>query len=183
MSFSRRRPTGAIWRTIVDILEHIHELQDIKELFDALEDRFQYCPKSVSNSRSIDATFIYSFPLLPDRKSGDADRSDGRAGEFLNREEAVEELLSTGIKAFKTSGPRDEEDSGGFEDEGMMGHDEGTSSGVSRLADVASRRFGPDFGGPFRSLRCLRDSVHPLRCFRIPESKCHRSVRIPLNNA
>jgi len=56
--------------------------------------------------------------------SGNADRSDGRAGEFLNREEAVEEELSTGIKAFKTSGPRDEEDSGGFEDEGMMGHED-----------------------------------------------------------
>ena len=46
-------------------------------------------------------------------------------GEYLNREEAVEELLSTGIKAFKTSGPRDDdEDSGGFEDEGMMGHED-----------------------------------------------------------
>ncbi|MDZ5811666.1 MULTISPECIES: DUF7120 family protein [Halorubrum] len=45
-------------------------------------------------------------------------------GEFLNREEAVEELLSTGIKAYKTSGPRDEDDSGGFEDEGMMGHED-----------------------------------------------------------
>ncbi|MES3162085.1 MAG: cell surface protein [Halorubrum sp.] len=45
-------------------------------------------------------------------------------GEFLNREEAVEELLSTGIKAFKTSGPMDEDDSGGFEDEGMMGHED-----------------------------------------------------------
>ncbi|MFC6754785.1 DUF7120 family protein [Halorubrum tibetense] len=45
-------------------------------------------------------------------------------GEFLNREEAIEELLSTGIKAFKTSGPMDEDDSGGFEDEGMMGHED-----------------------------------------------------------
>jgi len=45
-------------------------------------------------------------------------------GEFLNREEAVEELLSTGIKAYKTSGPIDDEDSGGFEGEGMMGHED-----------------------------------------------------------
>ena len=45
-------------------------------------------------------------------------------GEFLNREEAVEELLSTGIKAYKTSGPRDDDDSNGFEDEGMMGHED-----------------------------------------------------------
>jgi hypothetical protein len=45
-------------------------------------------------------------------------------GEFLNREEAVEELLSTGIKAYKTSGPMDDEESGGFEDEGMMGHED-----------------------------------------------------------
>jgi len=45
-------------------------------------------------------------------------------GEFLNREEAVEELLSTGIKAYKTSGPRDDDDSSGFEDEGMMGHED-----------------------------------------------------------
>ncbi len=45
-------------------------------------------------------------------------------GEFLNREEAIEELLSTGIKSFKTSGPMDEDDSGGFEDEGMMGHED-----------------------------------------------------------
>jgi len=45
-------------------------------------------------------------------------------GEFLNREEAVEELLSTGIKAYKTSGPIDDEESGGFEGEGMMGHED-----------------------------------------------------------
>jgi len=45
-------------------------------------------------------------------------------GEFLNRAEAVEELLSTGIKAYKTSGPMDDDDSGGFEDEGMMGHED-----------------------------------------------------------
>ena len=45
-------------------------------------------------------------------------------GAFLNREEAVEELLSTGIKAYKTSGPRDDDDSNGFEDEGMMGHED-----------------------------------------------------------
>ncbi|QHS15954.1 DUF7120 family protein [Halopenitus persicus] len=45
-------------------------------------------------------------------------------GEFLNREEAIEELLSTGIKAYKTSGPTDEEEGPGFEDEGMMGHED-----------------------------------------------------------
>ncbi|WP_436910593.1 ribbon-helix-helix domain-containing protein [Halosimplex marinum] len=47
-------------------------------------------------------------------------------GEFLNREEAIEDLLSTGIKAYKTSGPKDddEEAGGGYEDDGMMGHDD-----------------------------------------------------------
>ncbi|GAB6877802.1 hypothetical protein JCM17823_00760 [Halorubrum gandharaense] len=47
-------------------------------------------------------------------------------GEFLNRGEAVEELLSTGIKAYKTSGPMDDEETGGsgFEEEGMMGHED-----------------------------------------------------------
>jgi Arc/MetJ-type ribon-helix-helix transcriptional regulator len=47
-------------------------------------------------------------------------------GEFVNREEAIEELLSTGLKAFKTSGPQDEDaaEPGGFEDDGMMGHDD-----------------------------------------------------------
>jgi len=44
--------------------------------------------------------------------------------EFLNREEAIEELLSTGLKAYKTSGPVDDEDEPGFEDDGMMGHDD-----------------------------------------------------------
>jgi Arc/MetJ-type ribon-helix-helix transcriptional regulator len=46
-------------------------------------------------------------------------------GEFLNREEAIEELLSTGLKAYKASGPSDDEEpSGGYEDDGMMGHDD-----------------------------------------------------------
>ena len=45
-------------------------------------------------------------------------------GEFLNREEAIEELLSTGVKAYKTSGPMDDEDEPGLEDDGMMGHDD-----------------------------------------------------------
>ncbi|ARS91543.1 ribbon-helix-helix domain-containing protein [Natrarchaeobaculum aegyptiacum] len=48
-------------------------------------------------------------------------------GEFVNREEAIEDLLSTGIKAYKTSGPMEDEDpagAGGFEDDGMMGHDD-----------------------------------------------------------
>lgn len=44
-------------------------------------------------------------------------------GEFLNREEAIEDLLSTGMKAYKTSGPMDD-DEPGFEDDGMMGHDD-----------------------------------------------------------
>ena len=44
-------------------------------------------------------------------------------GEFVNREEAIEELLSTGVKAYKTSGPMDE-DPTGLEDDGMMGHDD-----------------------------------------------------------
>jgi Arc/MetJ-type ribon-helix-helix transcriptional regulator len=47
-------------------------------------------------------------------------------GEFVDREEAIEELISTGLKAYKTSGPQD--DDGGepseFEDDGMMGHDD-----------------------------------------------------------
>ena len=43
-------------------------------------------------------------------------------GEFVNREEAIEDLLSTGIKAYKTSGPMD--DGPGLEDDGMMGHDD-----------------------------------------------------------
>lgn len=45
-------------------------------------------------------------------------------GEFLNREEAIEDLLSTGLKAYKTSGPIDDEDDAGFEEDGMMGHDD-----------------------------------------------------------
>ncbi|PSQ27467.1 cell surface protein [Halobacteriales archaeon QS_9_68_17] len=45
-------------------------------------------------------------------------------GEFVNREEAVEELLSTGLKAFKTSGPMDDDQDHGLEDDGMMGHDD-----------------------------------------------------------
>jgi Arc/MetJ-type ribon-helix-helix transcriptional regulator len=46
-------------------------------------------------------------------------------GEFVDREEAIEELLSTGMKAYKTSGPRDDDDDGpDFEDDGMMGHED-----------------------------------------------------------
>ncbi|WP_394742673.1 ribbon-helix-helix domain-containing protein [Natronococcus roseus] len=48
-------------------------------------------------------------------------------GEFVNREEAIEDLLSTGIKAYKTSGPMEDDDEGmggGLEDDGMMGHDD-----------------------------------------------------------
>jgi Arc/MetJ-type ribon-helix-helix transcriptional regulator len=44
-------------------------------------------------------------------------------GEFVNREEAVEELLSTGLKAYKTGGRIDEEEPG-LENEGMMGHED-----------------------------------------------------------
>lgn len=44
-------------------------------------------------------------------------------GEFLNREEAIEDLLASGIRAYKTSGPIDEEEPG-LEDDGMMGHDD-----------------------------------------------------------
>ncbi|GAB7095130.1 hypothetical protein JCM30237_22830 [Halolamina litorea] len=44
-------------------------------------------------------------------------------GEFVDRNEAVEELLSTGLKAYKTSGPMDDEEPE-FEDEGMMGHED-----------------------------------------------------------
>ena len=43
-------------------------------------------------------------------------------GEFVSREEAIEELLSTGLRAFKTSGPIDEDDR--LEDDGMMGHED-----------------------------------------------------------
>ena len=43
-------------------------------------------------------------------------------GEFVNREEAIEEILSTGLRAFKTRGPIDEDDR--LEDDGMMGHDD-----------------------------------------------------------
>ncbi|WP_318569960.1 DUF7120 family protein [Salinigranum marinum] len=43
-------------------------------------------------------------------------------GEFVNREEAIEELLSTGLRAFKTSGPIDDDQE--FQDDGMMGHED-----------------------------------------------------------
>ena len=43
-------------------------------------------------------------------------------GEFVNREEAIEELLSTGLRAFTTSGPI--EDDQEFQDDGMMGHED-----------------------------------------------------------
>ncbi|MFC7165769.1 DUF7120 family protein [Halospeciosus flavus] len=44
-------------------------------------------------------------------------------GEFVSREEAVEQLLSAGIKAYKTSGPMEDEAS--LEEEGgMMGHED-----------------------------------------------------------
>jgi Arc/MetJ-type ribon-helix-helix transcriptional regulator len=43
-------------------------------------------------------------------------------GEFSSREEAIEELLTSGLKAYKAGGPVEEDDFGG--DEGMMGHDD-----------------------------------------------------------
>lgn len=45
-------------------------------------------------------------------------------GEFVNREEAMEELLAAGIKAYKTSGEAVREDEPGIEDDGMMGHED-----------------------------------------------------------
>ncbi|PSP52964.1 cell surface protein [Halobacteriales archaeon QH_7_68_42] len=45
-------------------------------------------------------------------------------GEFLNREEAIEDLLSTGLKAYMTSGHVEDEEEPEFEDDGMMGHDD-----------------------------------------------------------
>ncbi|WP_299334925.1 ribbon-helix-helix domain-containing protein [Haloplanus sp.] len=44
-------------------------------------------------------------------------------GEFVSREEAIQELLSTGLRAYKTSGPIEEEEPS-FEEEGMMGHED-----------------------------------------------------------
>ena len=44
-------------------------------------------------------------------------------GEFEDREEALEDVLSAGIRAYKTSGPMDEEEPE-FEEDGMMGHDD-----------------------------------------------------------
>ena len=43
-------------------------------------------------------------------------------GEFVSREEAIVELLSSGLKAYKTSGPLD--DDLGMEADGMMGHED-----------------------------------------------------------
>ena len=45
-------------------------------------------------------------------------------GDFINREEAVEELLSTGLKAYKTSGPVSDTDADPGFDEDMMGHED-----------------------------------------------------------
>jgi Arc/MetJ-type ribon-helix-helix transcriptional regulator len=44
-------------------------------------------------------------------------------GEFTNREEALEDILSAGIRAYKTSGPIEEEEPT-YEEDGMMGHDD-----------------------------------------------------------
>jgi len=45
-------------------------------------------------------------------------------GEFVNREEAIEELISTGLKAYKASGPMEDDQEPGLEDDGMMGHED-----------------------------------------------------------
>ncbi|MFC6836034.1 ribbon-helix-helix domain-containing protein [Halomarina ordinaria] len=45
-------------------------------------------------------------------------------GEFVNRDEAVEDLLAAGLRAYKTSGPMDDDEPGAFEDDGMMGHED-----------------------------------------------------------
>ena len=47
-------------------------------------------------------------------------------GEFLDQTNAVEELLSTGIRAYKTGGPM--RDDAMMMDDGMMGHEDSTSS-------------------------------------------------------
>lgn len=44
-------------------------------------------------------------------------------GDFMNREEAVEELLATGLKAYKTGGPIGDSEETTF-DEDMMGHED-----------------------------------------------------------
>ncbi len=44
-------------------------------------------------------------------------------GEFVTREEAIEELLATGLRAYKTSGPIEDEEPT-LEEDGMMGHDD-----------------------------------------------------------
>ena len=43
--------------------------------------------------------------------------------EFADREAAIEELLSTGIRAFRTGGSMETNDPD-FEDDGMMGHED-----------------------------------------------------------
>jgi Arc/MetJ-type ribon-helix-helix transcriptional regulator len=45
-------------------------------------------------------------------------------GEFVDRNEAVEELLSTGIKAYKTAGPQSEMDTDTEFEDDMMGHED-----------------------------------------------------------
>jgi len=45
-------------------------------------------------------------------------------GEFVDRNEAVEELLATGIKAYKTAGPDSEMDTDTEFEDDMMGHED-----------------------------------------------------------
>lgn len=45
-------------------------------------------------------------------------------GEFVNREEALEALISAGIKAYQTGGGGMEDPGMGMEGEGMMDHED-----------------------------------------------------------
>ncbi len=45
-------------------------------------------------------------------------------GEFVNREEAFEALISAGIRAYESGGGRVQEQEVGLEGEGMMDHDD-----------------------------------------------------------
>ncbi len=45
-------------------------------------------------------------------------------GEFVNREEALEALLSAGLKAYEAGGSQPDEQEYAMEGEGMMDHDD-----------------------------------------------------------
>lgn len=57
---------------------------------------------------------------LPDRIDSEIDRLVAD-GEFLNREKALEELLSRGVSAYESSGASEEEP---YDEWGMQGPDE-----------------------------------------------------------